>query len=121
MIAILLGALVACETSSTTDTGGIDPGFGTQDASGDVSMGNCKVDFGVVTCQLEIHNSSDGRSDYYIEASFTDADGVNVGSGNAYVQGIEGGQDAKTDLIGTISGGGKDVHVKITTVQRTAS
>jgi hypothetical protein len=44
-----------------------------------------------------------------------------VGSGNALATGIEGGQDAKTDLVGTISGSDEDVTVKITKVQRTAS
>ena len=122
ILGIALLALVAagCETSSTSDNG-IDPGLGTQDASGDVELGRCSVDFKIVTCQLNIHNSSDGRSDYFIEATFTDSSGANVGSGNAFATGIEGGQDAKSNLIGTISGNDEDVNGKITQVQRTAS
>jgi len=119
-VAVLALLTVGCETSSTPDNG-IDPGLGSKDASGDVSLGKCSVEFKIVTCQVNIHNSSDGRSDYFIEATFTDSSGTNVGSGNAFATGVEGGQDAKTDLTGTISGQDENVKVKITQVQRTAS
>ena len=70
---------------------------------------------------LNITNHSEGKSDYYIEATILDKDGTKVGTANTYVTGVEGGQKAKDKLIGTVTGGGKDVTVKITTVQRTAS
>jgi hypothetical protein len=53
-IAVLALAATACETD-TTNPEGIDTGFGTEDASGDVSLGGCSVDFKIVTCQLDIH------------------------------------------------------------------
>jgi hypothetical protein len=118
MMLVLVG--VSCDTN-TTNPNGIDTGLGSEDASGDVSLGACKVNFKIVTCTVNIHNSSDGRSDYFIDASITDSSGTNVGSGNALAMGVEGGQSAKTDLTGTISGSDEDVKVKITGVQRTAS
>lgn len=48
--------------NDTTDSG-IDQGLGTNDASGDVSLGDFETDFGLITCDVTIVNSSDGRSD----------------------------------------------------------
>lgn len=122
VVAVALVGLfsAACETDSTSDSG-IDQGLGSEDASGDVSLGRCSVEFKIVTCDVDIHNGSEGRSDYYIEGSIEDSSATNVGSGNALATGIEPGQSAKTDFTGTISGSDSDVTVAITQVQRTAS
>lgn len=122
IVAAVLMAATACGTAASTNSSGVDQGLGGQDASADVSLGKCDaVSFGTISCSVDITNHSDGTSDYYIEATITDSDGVNVGTGNALASKVAGGGRAKTDLLGTISGGMKDVTVKITTVQRTAS
>lgn len=109
------------ESSVEESGGGIDQGLGTQDASADVSVGDCATDFGLITCDVTIVNSSDGRSDYYIEATIEDSAGAKVGTANSFVTGVEGGQTAKDELTGTFSGGGKNLSVRLTEVQRTAS
>jgi hypothetical protein len=123
--ALLAGPLLigACsvETSSDENGDGIGQGFGSEDASGDVSVGDCETDFGIITCDVTIVNSSDGMSDYYIEATVEDSSGAKVGSANTLVSGVEGGQTAKDALTGTFSGKGKDLSVRLTEVQRTAS
>jgi hypothetical protein len=131
VVVVLVGLIIwagiqkNAEPPGTSDTpvenGGIDPGLGTQDASGDVSVGACETDFGLITCGVTIVNSSDGRSDYYIEATIEDPSGAKVGTANTLVTGVEGGQTAKDELTGTFSGAGKDLSVRLTEVQRTAS
>jgi hypothetical protein len=95
--------------------------LGSQDASGDVELGTCKTQFGTITCELTITNSSDGRSDYFIGARVENSAGELVGDASTFVSGVEGGQTARDELLGTFTGGGKDLSVRITTVQRTAS
>lgn len=107
--------------NDTTTNSGIDQGLATNDASGDVSVGDCETDFGFITCDVTIVNSSDGRSDYFIEATVEDSSGAKVGTANTFVTGVEGGQTAKDELTGTFSGGGKNLSVRLTEVQRTAS
>lgn len=119
-VCVLAMSLSACDVD-TTDAGGVDQGLGSEDASSDVTLGDCKANFGVVTCKLTIVNSSDGRSDYYIEATLEDSSGAKVGTANTLVSGVEAGQTARDELTGTVSGGGKDFKARITTVQRTAS
>jgi hypothetical protein len=125
-VVVILGLIIwagmakNAEPLGTSDSG-IDPGLGTQDASGDVSVGNCERDFGLITCDITIVNSSDGRSDYYIEATIEDSSGTKVGTANTFVTGVEGGQTAKDELSGTFSGGGGNLSVRLTEVQRTAS
>ena len=89
--------------NETTNDSGIDQGLATNDASGDVSVGDCETDFGFITCDVTIVNSSDGRSDYYIEATIEDPSGAKVGTANTFVTGVEGGQTAKDELTGTFS------------------
>jgi hypothetical protein len=107
--------------NDTTTDSGIDQGVATNDASGDVSVGDCETDFGFITCDVTIVNSSDGRSDYFIEATIEDPSGAKVGTANTFVTGVEGGQTALDELTGTFSGGAKNLSVRLTEVQRTAS
>jgi hypothetical protein len=131
-IAVVVGLIVAGAIAKnnednsglgneTTNDGGIDQGFATNDASGDVSVGDCETEFGFITCDVTIVNSSDGRSDYFIEATIEDPSGAKVGTANTFVTGVEGGQTALDELTGAFSGGGKNLSVRLTEVQRTAS
>jgi hypothetical protein len=129
-IGVIFGLIVAgaiaknSEDNSGTDTttdSGIDQGIATNDASGDVSVGDCETEFGLLTCDVTIVNSSDDRSDYLIDATVEDSSGAKVGIANTYVTGVEGGQTAKAELTGTFSGEGTNLSVRLTEVQRTAS
>lgn len=123
MLAIITMLTGACETSSSTNPSGVDPGLGSQDATGDVTLGDCKPpNYGTISCTLEIVNHSDGTSDYYVEAALIDGKGANIGTANASASHIEAGQTAHSKLSGFFDGSAKDFdHVEITTVQRTAS
>ena len=121
-VAALLVAATACSTTTSTNSNGIDPGLGANDASGDVKLGSCgKPSFGIMTCQLTITNHSDGTSDYYIEGVVENAAGDNIGDGNATASHVEAGQTAKTKFTGILNGKADGATVRITTVQRTAS
>lgn len=123
-LTMLLGAaliaLAACSMESSSP-GAVDAGFGSKDAAADVTLGDCVVEFGVVTCDLKITNPTDGTSDYYIEAALENSAGENVGIANALASGIKAGQTARADLMGVPTGNAANVTVIITTVQRTAS
>jgi hypothetical protein len=101
---------------------GIDSGLGTQDASGDVTLSSCsegQFSSEVVECTVTIHNTSDGTSDYYIEAQAL-RDGIVIGGLiNASVSSVPGGGTAEADLSGVVDG--QWDSVRIVTVQRTAS
>jgi hypothetical protein len=66
-------------------------------------------------------NHSDGRSDYYIEATIEDSTGAKIGTANTFITGVEGGQTAHDELTGTVTGSGKNASIRLTEVQRTAS
>jgi hypothetical protein len=124
---IILGAMNKNASDSTgnengVEESGIDQGFGTEDASGDVTLGSCRegpYSHESVECMLTIHNSSDGTSDYYIEGQAL-RDGIVIGGLiNALVSSVPGGGTAEADLTGVVDGPWDSV--RITTVQRTAS
>lgn len=109
--------------NGTTTGSGIDQGLGTNDASGDVTLESCQ-DGGqyahdVVECKVTIHNSSDGTSDYYIEAQALRGTTVIGGLINTLVSSVPGGGTAEAKLSGLVDG--KWDSVRIITVQRTAS
>ena len=60
-------------------------------------------------------------SDSFIEATIEDPSGAKVGTANTFVTAVEGGQTARDELTGTFSGEGKNLSVRLTEVQRTAS
>lgn len=110
------------DTGGTTDSG-ISQGFGSQDASADVSLGKCH-DGGqyareVVECSLLITNHSDGTSDYYIEAQASMGGTVLGGLINASVSSVPAGGEAQAKLQGLADG--KWDTIKVIQVQRTAS
>jgi hypothetical protein len=96
-------------------------GYGSEDASADVKLTSCADTggYGLVSGKLAIVNHSPGRSDYFIDVTFLDAAGTNIGSGFASASAVEGGQRATADLVGSVSG--KLATCKVITVQRTAS
>lgn len=121
LVSLTLLVAISCSTTSSS-SGSVGQGLGSNDASGDVTLGTCKSGFGgIVTCKLTILNHSEKTSDYFIEAEVDDASGANVGTANAMAQHVGAGQTAKAELTGFVSGNGKNVTVKITQVQRTAS
>ena len=110
-------------SSSAGDTGnetesGIDPGLGTQDASGDVTLESCRegaFSNKSVECKVTIHNTSD----YYIEGQAV-RDGIVVGGLiNAAVSSVPAGGTAEVNLSGVVDGPWDTV--RIITVQWTAS
>lgn len=125
-LTLLVGMSKSTESPRTTDmpikdSGGIDSGLETQDALGDVSVGACNTDFGLLRCEVTIVNSSGGRSDYDIEATIENPSGAKVGTARTMVTGVEGGQTAKDELIGTFTGRGKKLTLRLEKVQRIAS
>jgi hypothetical protein len=122
----LAGMAKNTELPGTTDTqvedSGIDPGLGTQDASGDVTLGSChegQFSRKSVECNVTIHNTSDGTSDYYIEGQAR-LDGVVIGGLiNASVLSVPSGGTAEVELVGVVDGPWDSV--RIITAQRTAS
>lgn len=106
---------------SPAASNGVGQGFGTSDASADVTLGNCSTSFGTITCEVDILNHSDGTSDYYIEAEVDDTSGANIGMVNAVASHVGAGQAAHAELFGGFTGSADDVTVKLTEVQRTAS
>lgn len=102
-------------------TSTVGRGYGSEDASADVKLTSCTDTggYGLVSGKLAIVNHSPGRSDYFIDVTFLDAAGTNIGAGFASAQAVEGGQRATVDLVGSISG--KLATCKVITVQRTAS
>ena len=92
---MIFGLIVA--GAIATDSG-INQGIATNDPSGDVSVGDCETEFGLLTCDITIVNSSDARSDYLIDATVEDPSGAKVGIANTFVTGVEGGQTVKAEL-----------------------
>jgi hypothetical protein len=109
--------------NDTTTDSRIDQGIATNDASGDVTLGSCQ-DCGqyareLVECKVTPHNSSDGTSDYYIEAQALRGSSVIGGLINTLVSSVPGGCPAEAKLSGLVDG--QCDSVRIIMVQRTAS
>ena len=111
-------APAAAEAPKPKPKSGVSQGLGAKDASADVKI----VAFtdGEFSSEVEllITNHSEGRSDYYVELSLTDANGTNVGWTNAVAMAVEPGQKAKVTAQVVEDGA---VKAKVHEVQRTAS
>jgi hypothetical protein len=81
---------------SSVEESGINQGPGTQDASGDVTLGSCREGFSheIVEGKVTIHNTSYGTSDYYIEGQALRGGVVIGGLINASVSSVPGGGTA---------------------------
>ena len=97
---------------------GVSSGLGTKDASADVKIVAFTEGEFSSEVDLLITNHSEGRSDYYVELSLTDASGTNVGWTNAVAMAVEPGQKAKVTAPVVEDGA---VKAKVHEVQRTAS
>ena len=132
---VVLGVLVAVgivasifsdktDTVAPTKDTGVSSGFGTQDASGDVSWGakGFTVDYGIVTAPIVVTNHTDGMSDYYIEVGVENAAGDRIGWGNAVVSHLAPGQTARVNATATVDGPANSADSLVfTEIQRTAS
>jgi hypothetical protein len=122
---VIISALNSGGSSQTgtasQPSSGISQGLGSADASGDVSIDSHTYDFsdGMATGTITVVNHSSKRSDYYVEMTFFDASGANVGMGNALVSNVDPAQTAHATVTGTYTG--TVDRIKITQVQRTAS
>lgn len=121
----LLVLAAACGTSSSGD-GGVDPGFGTQDARDDVELSACHTtkQYGIsdVEGTYTIANHSDGTSDYFIELN-VERDGVIIGDGIFSADHVGPGQQAQGKVLAILDGDppAGPCEFVLTTVQRTAT
>jgi hypothetical protein len=124
---LFVGAVVGDETPSdpapaeapkSKPKSGVSQGLGANDASADVKIVAFTEGEFSSEVELLITNHSEGRSDYYVELSLTDADGTNVGWTNATAMAVEPGQKAKVTAPVVEDG---VVKAKVHEVQRTAS
>ena len=126
---LLVGAVVGDETPSdpapaaaeapkSKPKSGVSQGLGANDASADVKIVAFTEGEFSSEVELLITNHSEGRSDYYVELSLTDASGTNVGWTNAVAMAVEPGQKAKVTAPVVEDGA---VKAKVHEVQRTAS
>jgi hypothetical protein len=97
---------------------GVSQGLGAKDASADVKIVAFTEGEFSSEVELLITNHSEGRSDYYVELSLTDASGTNVGWTNATAMAVEPGQKARVTAPVVEDGA---VKAKVHEVQRTAS
>ncbi len=72
----------------------------------DVVIDSCDYEdvIGTVTAKLTITNNSSKRSNYLITINIEDGSGIKIGEALASSNNVEGGQVAKEDALGTISG-----------------
>jgi hypothetical protein len=123
VVAAGLFSYAALSPKKSTGSPGIGTGLGTNDASGDVTLGSCH-DGGpgardLVTCTVSIVNHSDGTSDYYIEGQAEEGGTIVGGVINAVVNAVPPGGNATAKLSGVVDG--RWSGVRIIEVQRTAS
>lgn len=87
---------------SQSQSNGISKGLGSQDASGDISIGKIKTDFGFTTVQIIAKNNSEKRSNYMVSVSAESADGkTQYDSSPAFINNVEPGQTATGDALFT--------------------
>jgi|SRR5688572_19583408 len=115
-------ALGACGTETEPapkQDNGISRGLGTADASKDVKFGDLKIgDFSDITIPVIVTNNSSEASDYTIEATLYNEDGVKVGTAMAYISDVAPGGKAKDELLGMAAGA---TQYKPSLIERIAS
>lgn len=88
----------------------------------DISIDSCSLDsFGFAKAELTITNHSSKRSNYLVDLSFIDGNGVKVGDGTAVSSNVDPGQVAKEEAGGTITGSPATVTCKVSSVDRFVS
>jgi Protein of unknown function (DUF2510) len=83
--------------------------------------GKCTGSYGTASMPLLITNSSSKPSDYSVDVSFFDSDGVKIGDGLAYIQNVAPGAKAKDEAGGFIADKSRIASCKIVSVDRTAA
>jgi hypothetical protein len=126
-VAFVVAVLLAACGSTADSDGGTSKGFGSQDATADVTVSACSTtrQYGFSNVKggtYTITNHSDGVSDYYIEVNI-ERDGVILGTGNAGANHVAPGQSAEGKLAALLDGNppAGPCEFVITTVQRTAT
>lgn len=71
----------------------------------DVTITDCAEEFGFANIKLEITNHSPKASNYTVDVSLVDAEGVVVGSAMAAHNGLRPDQTARTEAVGTVEEG----------------
>ena len=133
LIAVVLGIVGAVIVNSTvndlnksfsstsTNKSGVSQGLGSQDASGDVTVGALRLDDLGGHVKVTVTNHSSKRSDYDVELASESADGkTQYDTTDAFIDKLEPGQTASTDadfLSDTPTG----ALVKVKQVDRLAS
>lgn len=133
-VLVLAATLSACGPTADTTTGavpdtagavsvGADKTIGTVsegDEAADVVAGECvsEVD-GIGVMPVTVENHSSKRSDYILEVSFFDKDGVKIGDGTNVISNVDPGGKAKDEVTGFIKG--TIASCTIAKVDRTAS
>lgn len=109
----------------TNPNSGVDKGFGSKDASADVTALRLLPpdSIGVRYVEIDVTNHSSKRSNYYIEFSVESADGATkYADGNALVSNLEAGQSTTSKDLASIDKNIPDsAVVKLKTVSRTAA
>jgi len=123
VIAVACSSLASSSSGGSTSSSKVGQGLGTQDATGDVTLGACH-DGGayahdLVKCRLTIVNHSGGTSDYYVEAQALRGTTIVGSMINASATAVPANGKASVSLSGLADG--KWDQVKITQIQRTAS
>jgi len=105
-----------------TPTRSVEKGIGSQDASGDVTLGPIKKsEFGGVTVVVMAKNSSPKRSNYAVDLAAESPDGkTQYATTLAYIENVEPGQTAK-DEAAFIEDIPANAKVVVQTVERTSA
>jgi hypothetical protein len=128
-VTILLFAVIAIAVGSSdtedpkpSESNGIDVGYGSKDASEDVTelicTNNDALDW--AEGELSVTNNSSERSDYGITVVIESPDGsTQIDEGFAFITGLEPGQSTKSDVVFTEPLG--DGKCRVTEISRTAA
>jgi len=93
----------------------------TKEATEATKITLCELDnFGNVTVEGTVKNTSSKPSDFIVTIGLKDAAGVNIGSTTAFVNSLAAGEIGKWDTIGSVTGESR-VTCQVSETNRTAS
>lgn len=111
--------VAACDTDPATKPSSVSQGGAAKSAAKDVKLGDMSTPYGTVEIPVTVTNHSSKPSDYSIEASIFNHDGVQVGTATTYIQRVMPHHKAKDKLIAVDANDA--ITYKLTKVERTAS
>lgn len=117
-------ASAAASATAPVGSGGVAQGYGSKDASGDVTLGAAEPPdaIGAIYVPVTATNSSEKRSDYYIDVSAESADGKTAYStSSTFINNVEPGQTGQGKLLFSSSSTPADAVYKVKQVSRTAA